>query len=111
MTDSNAFSAHQNTDDIEAVAVLGPTMSIDPYLGGLGQLFLFPPVNRFDGLPEPVPAARLHLDERHGPLPLDYQIDVATTGAKTALNNAPAGPLEPSLRDPLPELPERLPGR
>jgi hypothetical protein len=56
------------------------------------------------------PFPGLHLDERYRPIPLDHQVDVPVAAAKAALHHAPPPPRQPPLRDPLSELPERLPG-
>lgn len=109
--DPDPITRHQDPDDIEAVRIVGPSVTIDPNLGGLRQLLLFPPVNRLYRLTEPIPFPRLHLDERDRSLALDHEVDVAMAGPKTPLKHSPTRAPEPPLRDALAELSERLPGR
>jgi hypothetical protein len=72
---------------------------------------LFLPVHRFDRVSELLSASSLYFDERHEPFPLDHQIDVAVPVPESALDHPPSVPPKPSFRDPLPQLPELLPGR
>ena len=106
VADPDALAFDQNPDDVEPIGVARPTMARDPDARGASQLFLFPPVDRFDGSAEPIAAPSLDLDERHYPIPLDHEIDVAMPGAEPALHHTPPAPPKPSLRDPLPQLAE-----
>jgi len=109
--DANAISGHEDPDDVEAIALVGPAVAVDPNLGGLGQLLLLPPVNRLYRLTEPVATSRLHLDERNRALAFHDEIDVAMPRSKPPLDDPPPRPPQPPLGDALPQLPECLPGR
>ena len=102
VTDPDPLAFDQDPDHVEPVRIVRPAMAGDPDARRASQLLLFPPVDRFDGTAELVPASSLDLDERHHPVPLDDEIDVAMPGAEPALNDAPPALPEPSLRDPLP---------
>jgi len=69
------------------------------------------PVDGFYRISELASASRLDLDERHQALLLHDEIDVPMAVTKAALDYTPSVSPEPTLRDPLSELPERLPGR
>ena len=101
VADSDALALDQHPHHIEPVRIIRPAMAGDPDARRASQLLLLPPVDRFDGTAEPVPAPSLDLDERHHPIPLDDEIDVAMPGAEPALYDAPPALPEPSLRDPL----------
>ena len=109
--DSHSLARHQDTDDIEPIAVLWPAMPVDPDVGGLRQLLLFPPVDSLHRVSEPRAPSSLHLDEHDSSLSFDDEIDIPTARTKPALQNAPTGAPQPSLCDSLSELSERLPGR
>lgn len=111
MSDADAIARHQHPDDIEPIRVLGPSVAVDPDLGGFRQLLLLPPVDCFHRVTEPVSSSRLHLDERNRPLAFDDEVDVAMAGAKAPLKHSPTRASEPPLRDALAELSECLPGR
>ena len=111
VADPDALALDQNADHVEPIGVVRPAMAGHPDARRASQLFLFPPVDRFDRSAEPVAAPRLDLDERHYSIPLDHEIDVAMPGAEPALHDAPPALPKPSLRDPLPQLAECLPGR
>src|SRR5689334_2056426 len=104
-------SLDEHANDVEAIGVVGPAVTIDPDPGRAPQLTLLPPVDRLDRPPEPGAAPSLDLDERYHPVPLDHEIDVPVPAPEAALDHAPAPQPEPSLRDPLPQLAECLPGR
>ena len=111
VTDPHSLACHQYTDDIEPVALFWPTMPVDPDVGGLRQLLLLPPVDSLHRLSEPRAPPSLHLDEHDRPFSFDDEIDIPVPRTKSTLQNAPTGALQPSLRDSLSELSERLPGR
>jgi hypothetical protein len=69
------------------------------------------PVDRFHRISELASSARLYLDEGHETFTLHHEVDVTMAVPKSSLDDAPALPPEPPLRDPLSELPECLPGR
>ena len=102
VADSDSLTLDQNADHVEPIGIVRPAVAGDPDARRASQLLLFPPVDRFDGTAELVPASSLDLDERHHPVPLDDEIDVAMAGAEPALNDAPPALPEPSLRDSLP---------
>jgi hypothetical protein len=106
VADSDALTLDEDPDHVEPVRVVRSPMAGDPDARRASQLFLFPPVDRFDRTAEPIAAPSLDLDERHQPIPLDHQIDVAMSGAEAALYDAPAPSPKPSLRDPLSQLAE-----
>jgi hypothetical protein len=107
----HAIAIDENADDVEPIRLGRPAVAVDPDVGRASQLLLFLPVDRFYRIPELTPAARLDLDERHETLAFDDQIDVSMSVAKSALNDPPAVPTKPPLRDSLSELPECLLGR
>ena len=109
--DSDPLALDEDPDHVEPVGVVRPAMAGDPDARRASQLFLFPPVDRFDRTAEAIPAPSLDLDERHYPIPLDHEIDVAMPGAEPALHDAPPALPKPPLRDPLSQLAECLPGR
>jgi hypothetical protein len=111
VTDPHSLACHQDTDDIEPVALFWATMPVDPDVGGLRQLLLLPPVDSFYRLSEPCASPSLHLDEHDRALSFDDEIDIPVPRTESTLQNAPADALQPSLRDSLPQLSERLPGR
>ena len=106
VADSDALALDQHPHHVEPIRVVRSAMAGDPDARRTSQLFLFPPVDRFHGSAEPVAATGLDLDERHDPIPLDHEIDVAMPGAEPALHDAPPALPKPSLRDPLPQLAE-----
>ena len=106
MADSDALPLDEDPYHVEPVRVVRAPVTGDPDARGASQLLLLPPVDRFDGAAEPVPAPSLDLDERHHPIPLDDEIDVAMPGAEPALDDAPPALPKPSLRDSLPQLAE-----
>jgi hypothetical protein len=67
--------------------------------------------SRLDGTAEPAAPPSLDLDEGHQAIPLDHEVDVAMPGAEPALHDTPPALPKPSLRDPLSQLAECLPGR
>ena len=106
VADPDPLPLDEDSHDVEAIGVRHPAMPGDPDAGGATQLLLLPPVDGFDRTAEPIAASSLHLHERHHPVPLDHEIDVAMPGAEAALDHPPPTPPEPSLRDPLPQLAE-----
>ena len=106
VADPDALALDEDPDHVEPVRVVRPAMAGDPDARRASQLFLLPPVDRFDGAAEPIAAPSLDLDERHYSISLDHEIDVAVPGAEPALHDAPPAPPEPPLRDPLPQLAE-----
>lgn len=84
---------------------------VHPHPGGTTQLALLPPVDRLDGPTEVLSPPRLDLDERHDSFQLDHEIDVPVAAPEAALHHSPAPRPEPSLRYPLPQLPQCLRGR
>ena len=102
----DAPTLDQDPNDVEPVGVVRPAVAGDPDACGTSQLLLFPPVDRFDRSAESITASSLDLDERHHPISLDHEIDVAMPGAEPALHDAPPTLPKPSLRDPLPQLAE-----
>jgi len=106
MADSDALPLDQNPDHVEPIGVVRSAMAGDPDARRTSQLFLFPPVDRFDRSAESITAPSLHLDERHYAISLDHEIDVTMPGAEPALHDAPPALPKPSLRDPLPQLAE-----
>jgi hypothetical protein len=106
VANSDALALDQNPHHIEPVGIVRPAMPGDPDAGRATQLLLLPPVDRFDGTAESVAAPSLDLDERHHPLSLDHEIDVAMPGAEPALDHTPSSLPKPPLRDPLPQLAE-----
>jgi len=68
-------------------------------------------VNRLNRPTESGAFPSLYLDKCDGAIALDDQINVTVTAPESPLDNAPAAPPKPPLRDPLSELPECLPGR
>ena len=111
VADPDPLALDQDPHHIESVRVVRPAMTGDPDAGRTAQLLLLPPVDRLDGTAELVPAPSLDLDERHDPVPFDHEIDVPVTASEAALHHAPPPQAKPSLRDPLPQLAECLPGR
>jgi len=67
-------------------------------------------VNSLDRTTEFRAFSSLYLDEGHGAISLDHQIDVAMPIPEAPLDHPPATPPQPPLRYPLSQLPERLPG-
>ena len=67
--------------------------------------------SRFDRIAERATLPGLHLNECHGPLPLDHEIDVTVPAPESPLDDPPSLAPEPPLRDPLSQLAELLPGR
>ena len=106
MADPDALALDQNAHHIEPIGIVRAAMAGDPDARRASQLLLLPPVDGFDRTAKPVPAPSLDLDERHHPLSLDHEIDVAMPGAEPALDDAPPVLPEPSLRDPLSQLAE-----
>src|SRR3954466_6061085 len=102
MPDSHSASLDEHANDIEAVGVRGPAMSIDPNPRGAAQLPLLPPSDCLDRTAEPRTAARLDLDERHITVSLDHEIDVLVPAPEAALYHPPPPAPKPPLRDPLP---------
>ena len=111
VADPNPSSLDEHANHVEAIGVVGPAMAIDPDPRRPAQLTLLPPVDRLYGSAEPGASPSLDFDERHHPVPLDHEIDVPVPAPETALHHAPAPQPKPSLRDPLPQLAECLPGR
>ena len=111
MADADSLALDQDPHDVEPIGVVRTPVAGDPDARRASQLFLLPPVDRFDGSAEPFSASSLDLDEGHYPVPLDHEIDVAMPGAEPALHDTPPALPEPSLRDPLSQLAECLPGR
>ncbi len=111
MSDTNPFAYYQHADYVETVDLAWPAVAIDPNARGARKLTLFAPIDRFDRIAEVSPAptarpaqpSRLYLDERHEPVPLDYEVDISMTRAESALEHAPTGSLQPTLGDSLPE--------
>jgi hypothetical protein len=68
-------------------------------------------VDRLHRSSEVRPFSGFDLDECDRAIPLHDQIDVAVAAPEAPLDYPPAAPPEPTLRDSLSELPERLPGR
>ena len=101
----------EHANDVEAIGVRGPSMAIDPDPRRPAQLPLLPPVHRLDGAAEPSASPSLDLDEGHYSIPLDHEIDIPVAAPEAALHDAPPPQAKPSLRDPLPQLAECLPGR
>lgn len=106
VADPDALTLDQDSDDVEPVGVVQSAMARHPDARRASQLFLFPPVDRFDRPAKSIPAPSLDLDERHHPVPLDHEIDVAMPGSEPALHDAPAALPKPPLRDPLSQLAE-----
>lgn len=106
VADPDSLTLDQNADHVEPIGVVRPAMAGDPDARRASQLLLFPPVDRFDRSAEPIAAPSLDLYERHHPIPLDHEIDVAMPGAEPALHDAPPATPKPTLRDPLPQLAE-----
>jgi len=111
MADSYPIPLDEHANDVEAIGVRRAAMPVDPDPRRAAQLLLLPPVDRLDGTAKPRAAPSLDLDERHQPVSLDYEIDVAVPAPEATLHHAPPAQPKPSLRDPLPQLPECLPGR
>ena len=111
VADPHPIALDEHANHVEPVSVGGPAVAIDPDPRRAAQLPLFSPVHRFDRTAEPIAASSLDLDERHYAISLDHEIDVAMPGAEPALHHAPPALPKPSLRDPLPQLAECLPGR
>ena len=111
VADPHPISLDEHANDVEPVGVGGSAMAIDPDPRRTTQLPLLPPVHRLDGTAEPGAAPSLDLDERYHPVPLDHEIDVPVPASEAPLHHAPPPQPEPSLRDPLPQLAECLPGR
>ena len=86
-------------------------MAGDPDASRATQLLLLLPVDRSNGVTKRVALPSLDLHERDYPVVLDHEIDVAVPCAKPALYHAPPSLAKPSLRDPLPEFTQCLPGR
>jgi len=111
VADADPISLDEHANDVEAIGVRGAAMPVDPDPRRTAQLLLLLPVDRLDGTAKPRAAPSLDLDERYQPVPLDYEIDVAVPAPEATLNHAPPPQPKPSLRDPLPQLAECLPGR
>ena len=111
MPDPDASALDQHPNNVEPIALARPPMAVDPNPRRTSQLLLFAPVHRFDRITELLPPPGFHLDERHQPFSLDHQIDVAVPVSESALNDSPSLAPKPPFRDPLPQLPELLPGR
>src|SRR5262249_8029462 len=108
---SHAIPLHEYPDDVEAVGIVRPTVTVDPDRGGADQLALLTPIPRHDGIAEFTAATSLPLDDRPRALALHDEVDVPMPAPKPPLHYAPPAPLEPSLGDLLPQLPELLFGR
>jgi hypothetical protein len=111
VSNSHTIALDEYSNDVESIGVGRTSVPIDPNGGRASQLSLFAPVYGFDRIPKLRPAPSLHLDERDGACSLHDEIDVAMAAPESALNDPISLPLEPSLRDPLPQFAKRLPGR
>ena len=86
-------------------------MPVDPDRRGPGKLPLLAPMHRLHRVAELQTRTGLHFDERHRPIALRYEIDVAMPVPKSPLQYAPAAMPKPSLRHSLSHLAELLPRR
>lgn len=111
MADPNLLAVDQHPNDVEAVLIRRSAVTIDPDVGGLGQLFLFPPVNSGHRPAEVRSFPSFDLDERHCPILLDHEVDISTPVPKASVYYPPTVPPEPPLRDSLTQHPECLLGR
>ena len=109
MPDSNPVLGHVDAYDVEAVTLGATPVPVDPDPGRAAQLTPLPPADGLDRFPELEALPRLHLDERHDPVTLRDQVDVAMAGAKPPVHDLPAIPLQPPFGDPLAQKPELLP--
>ena len=86
-------------------------MPVDPDRRRPGKLPLLAPMDRLDRVTELEARASLHFDERHRPVALRDEVDVAVPVSKSPLQYAPAAMSKPSLRHSLSYFAELLPRR
>ena len=111
VADSDALTLDEDAHDVESVGVVRAAMARDPDARRTSQLFLLSPVDGFNRTAEAIAAPSLDLDERYHPVPLDHEIDVPVAAPEAPLHHTPPPQAKPSLRNPLPQIAECLPGR
>jgi hypothetical protein len=103
--------ADEDAHDVKPIILSGLAVAVDPDGSGPLELPLLPPVYRFDRPAEVITLSGFDLDEGHRLISPDHQIDVPPTILESAIHHDPAVTPKPSLRDPLSQFSERLPGR
>ncbi len=97
MSHPDPFARDQHSDHVETVDLAWSAMTVYPNACRAGQFALLTPVDCFDRITEVRPtvtrAPGLDLDEGHQSAPFDDEVDIAMTGAKSALKDTPACPL------------------
>lgn len=107
----NLGAIEQHADHIESIGLRLLAVPVDPHHRRTLQLLALPIVDCLDWPAEFRAFSSFDFYEGHGSIPLDYQINVAMPITESPLDDPPAAPPKPSLRDSLSEFPERLPGR
>lgn len=96
VADSDALAIDQHAYDVKTVDLALATVTIDPGSRRACQFSLLAPVDRLHRVTEVRPVTCFDLDEGNQPAAFDNKIDVTPPRPKTALEDAPPGPLEPA---------------
>ncbi len=111
MPNPNPLAVDKHPHDVEPIRLLAASVTSDPDAGRATQLLLLLPVDSTNGIAKSVALPSLDLHECDESFLFDYQIDVPVPGSESALDDPPALPPKPTLRDSLPEFTQCLPGR
>ena len=111
MAHTDELAIQEHAYHVEPVGYSWSPEAVDPDIRRPDELPLLSPRDRLHRIAEPASPACLDLDEGDDAFPLRDEVDVTAPAPEPVGDDAPPLPPKPSRRDPLPELPEPLPGR